>query len=143
MVSITSALAEDFLDTVNAAANSGGAPVLRIYNHTSAPADADAAAAGTELVSLNMTATNTFGGATSTPGEVATMLAATITPAAATASGDPTYARIISNGGTGNVVMQFTCGIGSGDIQFGSSIVSGATVSVTSLTVNMPNEVQA
>ena len=140
MVSITTAVAQDFLDTINAAANSGGAPVLRVYGNGSAPADADAAATGTILVNLPMTATTTFAAATGSAGGAASIVANTISAATAVASHDPVYCRVISNGGSGDVVLQLTAGVGSGEVNFGSTIVSGASVTVTSLTVNMPNE---
>jgi len=140
MASITTAVAQDFLDTINAAANVGGAPILRVYGNTSAPADADAAPTGTTLVDLPMTATTTFAAATGSAGGPASIVANTITAANATASHDPVYCRVIANGGAGDVIMQLTAGVGSGEVNFGSTIVSGASVSVTSLTINMPNE---
>lgn len=137
MASITTAVAQDFLDTINAAA--GGTAILRVYGNTTAPADADAAPTGTTLVDLPMSAT-AFAAATGSAGGPASIVANTITASNATASHDPVYCRVIAGGGSGAVIAQLTAGVGSGEVNFGSTIVSGASVSVTSLTINMPNE---
>jgi hypothetical protein len=89
-----------------------------------------AAPTGTLLSTLTPSAT--FG--TSTTG-VLTANAITSDPSAA-ASGTPGYYRIIdgaTDDGT-HTQVQGSCGVGSGDINFSSTIASGGTVAITSLT---------
>ncbi len=65
----------------------------------------------------------------------------TITSATALASGTPGYARFktSASGGTSTVIIELDCGVGSGSLNFNSTIASGGTVSVTSATITEGN----
>ncbi len=104
-----------------------GTSRLLIYTGT-APSKT-AAPTGTLLATLTPSAT--FG--TSTTG---VLTAGTITSANAVASGTPGYYRIIdgtTDDGT-HTQVQGSCGVGSGDINFPSTIASGGSTGVSSLT---------
>jgi hypothetical protein len=89
---------------------------------------------GTLLVTLPCS--STFG---TVSGGVLTANA--ITTTAAVASGTPAFYRIIdgaTDDGT-HTQIQGSCGVGSGDINFASTIASGGNVSITSLTYTEGN----
>ena len=106
----------------------GATSKIKIYSGT-APSKT-AAPTGTLLSTLTPSAT--FG--TSTTG---VLTAGAITSdSSAAASGTPGYYRIIdgsTDDGT-HTQVQGSCGVGSGDINFSSTIASGGTVAITSLT---------
>lgn len=106
----------------------GATSRIKIYTST-APAKT-AAPTGTLLATL--TPANPFG--TSATG---VLTAGTITSDTnAAAAGVPGYYRIIDgtvDDGT-HTQVQGSCGVGSGDINFSSSIAAGGTVAITSLT---------
>lgn len=55
----------------------------------------------------------------------------------AAASGTPGYGRMIDgtvDDGT-HTEIQFTCGVGSGELNFSSTLASGGTVSISSMTI--------
>ncbi len=104
-----------------------GTSRIKIYT-ASAPLKT-ASPTGTLLSTLTPSAT--FG---TVSGGVLTANAITNDSSAA-ASGTPGYYRIIdgtTDDGT-HTQLQGSCGVGSGDINFSSTIASGGTVSITSL----------
>ncbi len=106
----------------------------RILIYTSTAPSKTAAPTGTLLATLTPSAT--FG--TSATG---VLTANTITSATAAASGTPGYYRIIdgtTDDGT-HTQVQGSCGVGSGDINFPSTIASGGTVGISSLTYTEGN----
>ncbi|MGZ3299329.1 MAG: hypothetical protein ACXWPK_00260 [Isosphaeraceae bacterium] len=109
--------------------DAGTTAFLQIWTSVAAPsAHAFGAAGGTKLVEMAMT--NPIGPASSNG--VLTLSA--ITTTAAAASGTPGGYRICSsaNDTTGAaVIAQGTCAVGSGEINFASTIASGGNVSVT------------
>ena len=110
----------------------GGSGHLLIYTG-SAPSKT-AAPTGTLLATLALSAT-----AGTVAGGVLTFNS--ITTAAAAASGTPGYARFIdgpTDDGT-HTRIQCTCAVGSGELDFGSTIASGGNVSVTSATITSGN----
>jgi glutamate synthase domain-containing protein 3 len=125
MASITTSNRNRAADAVAVRANGGS---LVIYGGT-APADANAALSGnTVLASLALAAT-AFGAAAS---GVAT--AGTITSATASASGTATFFRVLETGGS-VVVFQGAAGTSGAELNLSSTaIVSGGSVSVSSLT---------
>lgn len=105
----------------------GATSRIKIYTG-SAPAKT-AAPTGTLLATLTPSAT--FG--TSATGVLTANAIASDSSAAA--SGTPGYYRIIdgtTDDGT-HTQVQGSCGVGSGDINFSSTIASGGTVAITSL----------
>jgi hypothetical protein len=90
---------------------------------------------GTKLASLPMS--NPVAAASS--GGVLTF--STITTENALASGTPGYARMktAQNGAASTVIVEMTCGVGSGDINFNSTLASGGAVSITSATITEGN----
>lgn len=127
--SITTAARNAAADAVVDLVDVGGAGSLRIYSGT-APADANASLSGnTLLAQLAMSAT-AFGSASS---GVAT--AATITQdSSADATGTATFFRVLAGNGT-TVVFQGEVGTSGANLNLNTtSIVSGAAVSVSSLT---------
>jgi hypothetical protein len=90
---------------------------------------------GTKLASLpcsNPTAPSSSGG-------VLTFSA--ITSETALASGTPGYARFktAQNGAASTVIIELDAGVGSGSLNFSSTIASGGTVSITSATITEGN----
>lgn len=118
--------------------DAGTTAFLQIWTSVAAPSGhAFAAAGGTKLVELPMS--NPIG-----PGASSGVLTlSAITTTAAVASGTPGGFRICSsaNDTTGAaVIAQGTCGVGSGEINFSSTIASGGNVSVTTgMTITNPS----
>lgn len=125
MASITSLNRSRAADAVVVRANSGS---LRIFSGT-VPANVDASlGAAVLLATLSMSAT-AFGAASS---GVAT--ANSITSATAGASGTASFFRVLESDGTTGV-FQGTVGTSGAELNLSSvSILSGGTVSVSSLT---------
>lgn len=106
----------------------------RLLIYTGSAPSKTASPTGTLLATLTPSAT--FGTAS---GGVLTANA--ITSATAAASGTPGYYRIIdgtTDDGT-HTQLQGSCGVGSGDINFPSTIASGGTVGISSLTYTEGN----
>jgi len=126
-VSYATATRNNRLDEVTA--DAGATAWVQVWDGA-VPASPTTAPAGTLLASL--ACSNPIGAAAS--GGVLTFSAIS-DDTNANASGTPTFARVAtSETGTTTGVAQFTAGVGSGDLNFDATIVSGGTVSVTSLT---------
>lgn len=122
------------LDTITSSAASGK---LRIYSGTQ-PADADAAiGAGTLLAELTMNAT-AFGSATSTASTNSVLTANAITSdSSADATGTAAWFRLWQSNGT-TPILDGTVGTSGTDAIINSvSIVVGAAVSCSSLTLTL------
>lgn len=133
-VYITNASLLSLLNSLATLVDSGSAAVIEIYDG-SVPADADAAEGNVLLASLTMSATAFGGGATdSNPGGLLT--ADTIaSDSSADATGTATHFRIKTQTG-GTVRFQGTVGTATSTLVLNTtSIVSGATVSITALTI--------
>jgi hypothetical protein len=90
---------------------------------------------GTKLASLTMsnpTAPGSSGGV---------LTFSTITSGTALASGTPGYFRMktAANGAASTVIIEGDAGVGSGSLNFNSTITSGGTVSITSATITEGN----
>lgn len=114
-----------------------GAGLLRIYSGTQ-PADPDTAATGTLLAEITLNDPAFGAAADAAPGGIAT---ASVSPAledtSANATGTAGYFRVVDSNGT--AIMDGEVGTSGADLNLNTtSIVSGATVSVTSWTVTMP-----
>lgn len=115
----------------------GGAnAVLKVYAG-SVPADADAALGGATLLSEHNFSATAFGAAVDdTPGALATANAIA-DDTSANATGTASFFRCEDKAGT--VVCQGGCATAGSELNFNTtSIQSGATVSITSFTVFMP-----
>lgn len=121
------------VDLVDAGA---GAGTLRIYDGTP-PADADAALSSNTLLAQLTMSDPAFGAASDGTGE-ATVSASSITDdSSADATGTASFFRLLDS--DANVVFQGTCGTSDADLILDStSISSGVTVSVSSLTITLP-----
>lgn len=119
----------------------GGTPpaTLRIYSGTP-PANADASLSGNTLLAQLTMSNPAFGNAAdANPGATATAAAIT-SDSSADATGTATFFRILT-GTAGTVVMQGTVSAsgGGGDLELvTTSIVAGVVVSISSLTVTVP-----
>ena len=129
--SFTAAQRNSMLDAIRASYNSG---LLRIYSG-SVPANADAAlGAATQLVELTMNAT-AFPAAS---GGVLTANA--ITGSTATATGTASFFRLFTSGAT--VLGQGAVATSGAELIVGTtSITTGLSVNVSSLTVTVPASV--
>lgn len=129
--SITTPVANSMLDAgIGSVSNAGK---LRIYSGT-VPTNADTALSGnTLLAELTMNA-DAFPAASS---HLLTANAITA-DSAADATGTATFFRLLQSDGS-TVLLQGTCGTSAADMILNTtSIVSGANVSVSSFTINMP-----
>jgi hypothetical protein len=122
--------------SANAAANAVAALCnsgkLRVYSGTQ-PADANTALSGNTLLAELAFGSTAFGSASA---GVATANA--ITSATAGNTGTATFFRVVESDGS-TVVFDGSAGTASADLVLGTtSIVSGATVSVSSLTYTQP-----
>lgn len=128
------ALADAFDDQVNIGSTAAAIDI----RSGAQPADPDTAATGTLLATLTMS-DPAFGNATdANPGGLLT--ADAITPdASADATGTAGYFRIRATGTGADDVADGECGTSGADLNFNTtSITAGSTVSITSLTVTMP-----
>jgi hypothetical protein len=99
----------------------------------SAPANT-ATPTGTLLATFTLAATP----GTASGGVLTFTLPSNVTGAA---SGTPGYGRMIdgtTDDGT-HTQVQFSCGVGSGEMNFSSTIASGGTVSITAMTITDGN----
>lgn len=135
--SVTQAVAALEAAAVTGAIDAGTAAVFEIYAGT-LPANADASSAGlTLLASLPCSAT--FSSGLSDTGSASRITAATITAdSSADATGTATTWRIKTQTG-GTVCCQGDAGTASTSLILNTvSIVAGATVSVSALTIDIP-----
>lgn len=135
-LSISNVAAKAAMDAVTALINAGTPPgLLRIYDGT-APADADTALSGNNVLASFALATDAFGDAAdANPGAVST--AASISDVNASATGTATFFRLLNAAGVciaqGNVgVSSATCIVTS------TSFVNGQPCHVVSLTLTHP-----
>lgn len=106
----------------------------RMIIYTGSKPSKTAAPTGTPLGTFTLSAT---------PGSASGGVYTFTNPAniTAAASGTPGYGRIIDgtvDDGT-HTQGQFTCGVGSGEFNWGSAFTSGGTVSVTSMSITEGN----
>lgn len=124
-----SAAADAVVDRIDAGA---GAGTIKIYTAT-IPTDADTAIGAQVLLATLTFSDPAFGAASN---GVATASAIT-SDSSADATGTAAWARIADS--TGTTVMDVTVGTSGDDINFNTvSFVTGATVSITSLTYTQP-----
>jgi hypothetical protein len=117
------------LDSAMNVANSGN---LEIYSGTQ-PATPDTALSGNTLLATLPLSATAFGAASA-----GTKTANAITSGTAGATGTATFFRVYKSDGT-TAVIDGSVGTSGADLNLNTtSIVSGATVSVTSWTVSMP-----
>lgn len=114
----------------------GGGGSIKIYDG-SVPADCDTALGAQVLLATLPLTSTAFGNAADGTGK-ATATAATITnDSAADATGTASFFRACRN--DGQAIIQGTVGTSGADLNLNSvSITSGATVSITSWTVSVP-----
>lgn len=126
---ITNAVASAMVDVIGDSLDSG---TIKIYTGT-IPTDAD-----TALGAQTLLATLTFGAAAFGAGSNGVATANAITSdSSADATGTAAWARIASSGAT--TKMDVTVGTSGDDINFNSvAFQSGATISITSMTITMP-----
>ena len=132
---ITQAAGAAALDAIVDLLDAGGAGTIKFYG-TAKPATADTATSGQTLGATCTFSATAFGAATTADPSVAT--AASITnDSAADADVTVVWARWASGGAT--TVLDCTVGTSGADINFNTNVfVTGATVSVTALTVTHP-----
>lgn len=140
-LSITNAQAIECCDNVVDSCDLGSTDAnadLRIYSGT-APANVDASLSGNTLLAQLEMSNPSFGAAVDvTPGARATANAIS-DDTSADATGTATFFRILDRNNVPRIQGTVTGTGGGGDMEFNStSIQSGATVRVTSLTVTMP-----
>lgn len=129
---LTNAAASAAADAVVDRIDVGGAGTIKIYDGT-IPTDADTAITTQVLLATLTFSATAFGAASN---GVATAAAIT-DDSSADATSTATWARIASGGGTNQ--MDVTVGTSGEDINFNTvSFVTGATVSITSLTYTQP-----
>lgn len=134
---ISNVAAKAAMDAVTLLVNAGTPPgLLKIYAGT-VPTDADTALGAATLLATLTFSSDAFGDAAdASPG--ATSTAASITSdSSADNTGTAAFYRITNAAGT--VITQGTVGTSGANINFNTvSFVSGATISVTSFTMTMP-----
>lgn len=132
---LTKATGQAALDAIVDRIDTSGPGTLKIYTASQAATADTAIGAQTLLGTLTFSAT-AFGSASNADPTVAT--AASITSdSSADATGTVAWARIAN--GTPTTIFDCSCGTSSADIIFNTtSIVSGASVGISSLTVTLP-----
>lgn len=135
--SLTALTASALADALDAYTNTGGAGKIIIYGG-SVPANADATASPTVLVTFDSTHGTTqnpmFGAAAS--GVITLQGTPLTTPA--TATGTATHFRIYQNNGT-TCVLQGSVGTSGAELNLNTvSITSAVNVTITSGTITMP-----
>ena len=130
------------VDLVDADASAGQMVIYDVGNGI--PTECDANVDGsTALVVFTLDATEAFGNAADgTPGGVATLDNNPVISATASASGTAAFFRILDGAGdtaTGSqCIIQGTCGTSNADMVLNTtSIISGATINITSHTVTV------
>ena len=134
---ISNAVANAMADTFTTQLDSGSGALLRIYSGTQ-PTDPDTALSeNTLLAELAMSSTSFGAAADAAPGGRIT--ANTITAdSSADATGTAAFFRMVTQDG-GTVIADGSVGTSSADLNLNTvSITAGSSVSVTSMTVTMP-----
>jgi hypothetical protein len=134
---LTQARGAAMLDNLVDAIDTGGAGTIKFYTGTQAATANTALGAQVLLATLTFSAT-AFGAATAADPSVATAAAIT-SDSSADATGTVTWCRWAN--GSGTTILDCSAGAASGtfDIEFNTdAFVTGATVSITALTVTMP-----
>ena len=132
---ITQAAGAAALDAIVDLIDVGGTGTLKVYADVQA-ATADTAVAAQVLCATLTFSATAFGAATTADPSVSTAAAIT-DDAAADATDTVTWFRILAGGG--GAVLDGTCGTSGADINWNTvAFVSGATVSVTALTITEP-----
>ena len=136
-VYLTQARGKAMLDNLVDALDTGGAGTIKLYT-TAQAATADTALGAQTLLATCTFSATAFGAATTADPSVAT--AATITDdSSADADGTVVWARWAN--GAATTILDCTAGISTGtfDIEFNTdAFVTGATISITALTVTQP-----
>ena len=129
---LTNAAASAAADAVVDRLDTGGAGTIKIYSGT-IPTNADTAVGAQVLLATLTFSATAFGAASN---GVATASAIT-SDSSADATGTAAWARLAS--GAGTTQMDVTVGTAGDDINFNTvAFVTGATVSITSLTYTQP-----
>lgn len=134
---ITNAVAKALADAFAAAADAGTAAIIRIYDG-SQPTDPDTAV-GAQVLLAQLTMSSTAFGAASDANPGGLITAATITAdSSADATGTAAWFRILTQSG-GTTICDGSVGTSGCDLNLNTTaITSGSTVSITALTVTMP-----
>lgn len=138
---LTNAVAQALANAIDDAANAGSGAVFNIYSAGGGvPADADVAISDQTLLAQLAMSETAFGAATDGTGK-ATITADTIADDdSANASGTAAFFRVLTQD-AGTVICQGTCGTSDADLVMDTtSITSGSTVSVTSFTIDVPEQ---
>jgi hypothetical protein len=129
---LTNAIASAACDAIVDAIDTGGAGTIKIYGGT-IPTDANTAVGAQTLLATLTFAGTAFGAASNGVATAASITSDSGADATATA----TWARIAN--GSGTTIMDVTVGTSGDDINFNTvAFVTGATVSITALTVTVP-----
>lgn len=129
---ITNAIASAMCDALVDAIDTGGAGSIRIYDST-IPTDADTAVGAQVLLAEPTFGATAFGAASNGVANAN----AIGDDASADATGTAAWFRIVN--GAGTTIMDGTVGTTGEDLNLNTtSIVSGATVSITAFSVTMP-----
>lgn len=133
---LPNAVAQGMLNSTGYAESLGASPKIRLYSGTK-PANADASLSGnTQLAELVMAA-SPFSGYSDTGTAARATAGAIASDSSADATGTATFGRIFDNAGT-TVKGQFDVGTsGTSLIMATTSIVSGAVVAISSLTIDL------
>jgi hypothetical protein len=136
MARISNARVLAILDAIDTDANAGaGAAIIRVYASTGTPPlTLDDAVNGTLLGTLTMSDPAFGAAADTTPGGSLTA-AAIANDTSADATGTPDYARILDS--DLNPIMQVSCGVGGGELNFLTSIVATQPIQISSFVVTL------
>ena len=132
---ISNAVAQDMATAFENAVNAGTAAIIEI--RTGAQPGNLAAATGTLLATLTMSADAFTGPTDANPGALLTAAAIT-SDTSADATGTAGYFRILTQA-AGTAIADGSCGTSGADLNFNTvAITAGSTVAITSFTVTMP-----
>lgn len=137
---LTNAVVQAMLTALKSAIDAGTAAVIEIYTGTQ-PTDADTAiGAQTLLATLTMNATAFGAVGDDTPGAI--MTAAAITDdSSADATGTAAWFRMLTQTG-GTTILDGSVGTSNADLVMNTvAITAGSTVSITAMTIRMPESV--
>lgn len=113
-----------------------GAGSIQIYSGT-VPTDADTALSGNTLLAEPVFSATAFGACADNTGKATATAASITSDSSANASGTASFFRVTN--GDGTVIWQGTAGTSGTDLILDSAtITAGQTVSVSSLTISLP-----